>query len=632
MIRQVLTRVPGAGPGRPRGRAIKDGIEEQRKFNRRAAEALVLVIIGCLLLIARYVYLQVVNHQEFTTRSINNQVKVVPVAPNRGLIYDRSGRPLAENRPAFRLEIVPEKVEGLEQTFERLAELVELPDDAVERFEAARGRHHSFDGIPVKFALSDEEVARFAVNRHLFAGVDVVPYLARHYPQGDLLTHVLGYVGRIDENDLRAIDVANYRGTTHIGKSGIERYYEDQLHGNIGRERVETNVQGRVLNVLEREAPQHGEDLVLSLDLGIQRVAWDALGDRPGAVFAMDPRDGSVLAMVSKPAFDPNFFVRGIRSAEYAAILNDPARPLFNRALQGGYEPGSTFKPFVGLAGLEMGVIGREQRVFSNGYYYLSGQERPYRDWKRGGHGWVDIRGALEQSVNTYFYGLAYDLGIDRIHEYLSQFSFGEPTGLDLQGENAGILPSRDWKRGQYSEPWYPGETVIAGIGQGFNVVTPIQLSVALSALVNGGTVYAPRLLMASKPAGEGQARLNHAPVARQIPAVQPENWAVVREGMRLVIHGSQGTARAVAPQDSYQMAGKSGTAQVVTQTAFEEPDPEEVAQHLRNHALFVAYAPFENPIIVVTAIVEHGGGGSRHAAPVARAVIDAWLAQELPQ
>ncbi len=615
-----------------KGRAIKDAVIEQRDFSRRALESFILVLLGFLLLLGRYVYLQVINHEEFTARSTSNSVKVVPVPPNRGLIYDRRGRPVAENRPAFRLELVPEKAGDLEETFTRLAAFLELPEDAMERFENTRRRYRSFDGVPVKFDLSEAEVARFSVNRHLFSGVDVVPYLARFYPQGDLLTHVLGYVGRIDSDDLRSIDADEYRGTTHIGKSGLERYYESRLHGSVGLEKVESNVQGRVIEVLERQDPQHGEDLILSLDLSLQRAAWTALGDRPGAVFAVDPRDGSVLAMVSKPAFDPNLFVSGIGAGDYSRILNDPSRPLFNRALQGGYEPGSTFKPFIGLAGLELGIIQRDQRIFSNGYYYLTGQERPFRDWKQGGHGWVDIESALEQSVNTYFYSLAYKLGIDRIHSYLSQFGFGSETGLDLYGENAGILPSRDWKRGRFSEPWYPGETVISGIGQGFNVVTPIQLSMALASLVNGGKLFAPRLLLASKPAGDAQARINQAPLVRQVPIQDPQNWEAIREGMHLVIHGSRGTARAIRPEAGFEMAGKSGTAQVVRQEDNRSVDQEDLALHLRNHALFMAFAPFDEPLIVVTAIVEHGGGGSREAAPVARAVIDAWLSQELPQ
>jgi penicillin-binding protein 2 len=608
---------------------LKDHAQESRLFRRRARIAFLLVLLSFGLLALRYVYLQVAKYDDFATRSISNQVRIVPAPPNRGLIYDRRGRPVAENRPAYRLELVPEKVGDLRETIEALGRIIELPEDAYAVFEAARSRYRVFDSVPLKFNLSEGEVARFAVDRHRYDGVEVVPYLSRHYPYGELLTHVLGYVGRLDDSDLARVDAGNYRGTTHIGKVGIERYYETQLHGSSGLEKLETNVQGRTLRVLDREDPVHGDDLILSLDVQVQQAAWEALGDRPGAVVAMDPNDGSVLALVSKPAFDPNLFVRGISSEDYRAVLDAPGRPLFNRSLLGGYEPGSTLKPFLGLAGLELAVIDAEDRVFSSGRYFLPGLDRPFRDWKRGGHGWVNIYGALEQSVNTYFYELALDLGIDRIHDYLSQFGFGEATGLDLLGENSGILPSRAWKRGRYGLPWYPGETVIAGIGQGFNVVTPIQLANAVATLANGGTRFRPRLLYASKHAGKSgdQATKVSAPVAARVPVRDPANWAIIREGMRRVVHGAQGTARAIRPEPPLQIAGKSGTAQVVGQAEDEDMD-EQTAYNLRHHALFVAYAPLERPSIVVAAVVEHGGGGSRQAAPVARAVIDSWLEQ----
>ena len=615
---------------RTTGRPVKDDVQESQLFSNRAATAFLLIVLAILLLCLRYVYLQVVSHDEFSTRSISNRVRIVPVAPNRGLIYDRRGRPVAENLPAYRLELVPEKVEDLENTILALSRIIDLPVDAVEKFQKNRIRHRVFDSVPLKFNLSEAEVARFAVDRHKFAGVEVVPYLARHYPFGELLTHVLGYVGRLDEEDLLRVDAGNYRGTTHIGKSGIERYYEDRLHGASGIEKIETNAQGRVLSVLERQDPAHGDDLILSLDVQIQQAAWDALGDRAGAVVAMDPNNGSVLAMVSKPSFDANLFVHGISAESYGEILNAPNRPLFNRALLGGYEPGSTLKPFIGLAGLELEVITPDKQVFSSGNYYMPGGSRPYRDWKKGGHGRVNIYGALEQSVNTFFYQLAYEIGIDAMHDYLAQFGFGDRTGLDLLGENRGVLPSRQWKRGQYGLPWYPGETVIAGIGQGFNVVTPVQLATALSALVNGGNRFSPRLLFASKRLGDEQAQRMVAPLAQQIPVRDPANWAIVQEGMRRVVHGEQGTARAIKPDSGFQIAGKSGTAQVVAQEEGTDHQSSETAMHLRHHALFIAYAPFSRPGIVVAVVVEHGGGGSRQAAPVARAVIDAWLSQEL--
>ncbi len=605
-------------------------MQESLLFGSRATTALLLIVGAILLLSLRYVFLQVFSHDEFTTRSISNRVRIVPVAPNRGLIYDRRGRPVAENLPAYRLELVAEKVEDLEATILALGRIIDLPEDAIEKFQKNRSRHRVFDSVPLKFNLSEAEVARFAVDRHNFAGVEIVPYLARHYPYGELLTHVLGYVGRLDENDLRRVDAGNYRGTTHIGKVGIERYYEDRLHGNSGIEKIETNAQGRVLSVLERQDPAHGDDLILSLDVQVQQAAWDALGDRAGAVVAMDPNDGSVLAMVSKPSFDANLFVHGISGENYRAILNAPNRPLFNRALLGGYEPGSTLKPFIGLAGLELEVITPDKQVFSSGNYYMPGGSRPFRDWKKGGHGWVNIYGALEQSVNTYFYRLAYEMGIDAMHDYLAQFGFGDRTGLDLLGENRGVLPSRQWKRGQFGLPWYPGETVIAGIGQGFNVTTPVQLATALSALANGGSRYSPRLLFASKRMGDEQAQRVEARLAQQIPIRDSANWAIVQEGMRRVVHGERGTARAIQPESAYQIAGKSGTAQVVAQVEGSEYVESQTAMHLRHHALFIAYAPFSNPGIVVAIVVEHGGGGSSQAGPVARAVIDAWLSQEL--
>jgi len=610
-------------PGQP----LKDHALEKRQFRARAWVAFLLVLLAVVLLGLRYVYLQVMSHDEFATRSASNQVRVVPVPPNRGLIYDRRGRPIAENRPAYRLELVPEKVDGLRETIESLGHIIELPEDAYETFQEARKRYREFDSVPLKFNLSEDEVARFAVDRHRHEGVDVVPYLSRWYPYGELLTHVLGYVGRLDAEDLAQVDAGNYRGTSHIGKTGIERYYESQLHGVSGLERLETNVQGRTLKVLGREAPVHGEDLILSLDVQLQKAAWEALGDRPGAVVALDPMDGSVLVLVSKPAYDPNLFVSGISRKDYQAILEAPGRPLFNRALLGGYEPGSTIKPFLGLAGLELGVIDVDHRVFSNGRYFLPGVDKPFRDWKKGGHGWVTIHGAIEQSVNTYFYQLALDLGIDRMHDYLAQFGFGAATGLDLLGENAGVLPSRAWKRGQFGLPWYPGETVIAGIGQGFNVVTPVQLANAVATLANGGTRFMPRLLYASKQPGNAQAERASAPVVMQLPVRDAANWDVIREGMRRVVHGPQGTARAIRPEPPLEIAGKSGTAQVAAQDEDEDMD-ETTAAHLRHHALFVVFAPFERAGIAVAAVVEHGGGGSRQAAPVARAVIDAWLEQ----
>lgn len=589
-----------------------------------------------LALLGRYVWLQVYSYDNFSTRSESNRVSVRPIAPNRGLIYDRRGRVIAENRPAYRLEIVPEKVAGrtpgLKKLLDELSKIIALSEDERKSFHKSRGNYRVFDSVPVKFNLSEREVARFAVNRHRFQGADVVPYLTRNYPYGALLTHVLGYTGRLDADDIASVDKGNYRGTRTIGKIGVEKFREKELHGQSGFERVETNARGRVLRVLERHDAIPGTDLVLSIDVAVQRAAWDALGDRPGSVVAIDPLDGSVIALVSKPAYDPNAFVHGISQQAYRNILDAPGRPLFNRALNAGYEPGSTLKPFVALAGLELDLITPQTRVFSNGKFYIEGYNRPYRDWKDTGHGWVDLGSALEQSVNTFFYQLAMDMGIDRMHDYLSQFGFGSATGIDVPGEGKGLLPSREWKRAVHELPWYPGETVIAGIGQGFNLVTPLQLANAVATLVNGGTRYSPRLVYATKPAGVERAKRLKAPIEMQVPVKDPQDWQAVLDGMDRVVNGLRGTARKIAVDAPYRIGGKTGTAQVYRLDKDKNYKKNEVPMHLRDHALFIAFAPVEAPRIAIAVIVEHGGAGSKAAAPVARATLDAWLEQEIGQ
>ena len=614
--------------------AIKDEQDERNLFEKRALIGFAVIALLMLALLARYVWLQVIAFDSFSTRSESNRVAVRPVVPNRGIIYDRRGRVIANNQPAYRLEIVPEnvagKTSGLDSLLDELATLIDIDEDDRKAFHKSRRNYRVFDSIPLKFNLSEAEVARFAVNQHRFQGVDVVPYLSRHYPYGELLTHVLGYTGRLDAQDIAKVDEGNYRGTRTIGKIGIEQFYEKELHGTSGLEKVETNVRGRVLKVVERQDAVPGTDMVLSIDVAVQRAAWDALGDRPGSVVAIDPADGSLIALVSKPAYNPNDFVNGISQKGYQSILNAPGRPLFNRALSGGYEPGSTLKPFVGLAGLELGLVTPETRVFSNGKFYIEGYSRPYRDWKNTGHGWVEITSALEQSVNTYFYQLAMNMGIDRMHDYLSQFGFGEPTGIDVPGEGKGILPSRQWKEAVYEQPWYRGETVIAGIGQGFNVVTPLQLANAVAALVNGGELYTPRLLYAAKPAGEERAIRTRATVKKQIPVKDQSNWQTILLGMDKVVNGLHGTAKIVAVDAKFRTAGKTGTAQVYKLGVDKTYNEKELPEHLRDHALFVAFAPVENPRIAIAIVVEHGGAGSRAAAPVARATLDAWLEQEI--
>jgi penicillin-binding protein 2 len=620
MVRMVRRRL--LGPGR---RPLKDARAEAALFRTRALIAFVAVLLALSTLGGRFAWLQISKHEEYLTRADSNRVRIQPIMPTRGLIYDRQGRLLADNVPEYRLELVPEQIEDLQAVLARLQRVLPLSGEELQRFHEAYRSKRRFQSVPLKFRLSEAEVARFAVNRQQFAGVEVVPYLSRRYPYAELFGHVVGYVGRIDVEDQRRIDPARYAGTTHIGKKGIERFYEDRLHGKAGFERIEVNAEGRALRVLARTPVESGEHLYLSIDAELQRTAVAAFNGQHGAAVAIDPRSGEVLAMVSLPGFDPNMFVNGISHADYAA-LSTPSRPLFDRTLQGGYEPGSTIKPFVALAGLELGIRRPQDTTFSSGAFRLPGQAREYRDWRRGGHGHVNLREAMAQSVNTYFFQLAHDIGIERFSREMQRFGFGRQTGIDLPGEGIGVLPSREWKRSARNEPWYPGETVISGIGQGFWVVTPIQLAQATATLAARGRAPAPRLLRATQSAFDGE-------VIEVPPLPPPEHWQMsaanveaVVDSMVAAIHSPTGTGRQAAVGISYRMAGKTGTAQRVTRVGDESLDIDQLPLHLRHRALFVAFAPAEAAEIAVMVVVESGGSGSLAAAPVARRIIDAWL------
>ena len=583
--------------------------DNRRTVDRRLWQVTVLMLLVLLLLLARFAELQIFEHGTYAARAENNRIRLRAIAPNRGLILDRQGRVLAENRPAYRLVVVPERVPDLATMLDTVDRLVGLSASEREQFRVLRLRNRPFQPITIKGNLSEEQVATLALDRHRLEGLDIEPYLIRRYPYGEALAHVLGYVARLDEADLRRLDAANYRATTHTGKTGIERYYEDQLHGRSGIERVETNAQGRMVRVLERTPPVPGRDLQLTLDLDLQLAAIEALGEHPGAVVALDIETGGVLALVSKPGFDPNLFVNGISHAAYRALLESPRRPLFNRFLAGGYQPGSTIKPFIGLAGLAAGSITPETQVFSTGKFRLPGHSRVYKDWREGGHGWVDLERAMEQSVNFYFYDLAHKLGIDRISRELALFGFGQTTDIDLPGEFEGVLPSRSWKRRALDQAWFPGETVITGIGQGFIVVTPLQLAHATATLAGRGRAAPPRLVDLEPPA----TLVEH----------KPEHWNAVFKGMRAVVHGERGTARAIAAGIPVEIGGKTGTSQVFGRNEDEtEIESEELPWFLRNHALFIAFAPYEDPKIAVAVVAEHGGGGSSVAAPVAAGIL----------
>ncbi len=610
---------------------IKDYYWETRLFNARVLTALVLIGALLLLLTGRLVYLQVLSHDLYTTLSQNNSVRIEPLAPTRGLIYDRRGNVLAENIPSFSLEIIPEQIENLDLTLGELRTLVAISDEEVERFRKQLRRKRRFESIPLRARLNDDEVAAFAINRHRFPGVEVRARLIRHYPHGELTAHVIGYVGRINEEELIGLDATNYSATQHIGKIGVERSYEDRLHGRVGYRRVETNAESRVLRVLDRQPAEPGRDLMLNIDLRLQQAAYQAFGELNGAVVALDPNDGSVLAFISKPGYDPNPFVTGIAARDFERLQANEGKPLFNRALNGQYPPGSTIKPILALGALEENVIDADKRSFCIGYYQLEGDERRYRDWKREGHGEVDLDQSIVQSCDVYFYELAFAMGIDRIHAYLSRFGFGTRTAIDLPGEASGLLPSRDWKRRQRNEAWFHGETLITGIGQGFTLTTPLQLASATATLAAAGQRHAPRVLLSERRGAAEERPIAPDTLHPEVPMRDPENWQRMLRAMTEVVHGLRGTARGIAHGGDYRIAGKTGTAQVFAIAQDEEYEAEEVEFKLRDHALFVAFAPAEQPRIAVAVVAEHGGSGGAVAAPIARKVMDTYLLDKAP-
>ena len=605
---------------------LKDHLFESRLITNRAI--LLLVAGGLLLsvLLIRLLYLQVVWHDHFTTLSEDNRLKLLPLPPNRGLIYDRNGILLAENLPSYRLEITPEQVDDMGATLSALEDIIEIRDIDRSRFEKLLARKPRFEAIPLRFHLNDEDVARFSVNRHRFPGVDITAGLARHYPQGPHAVHALGYVGRIDEKALQVLDNSNYRGTSHVGKNGIEKTYEELLHGKVGLQQVETTAQGRIIRILHRTPPVSGRNIYLTIDSRVQAAAEKAFGDYSGAAIAIDPNNGDVLAFVSLPTYDPNPFVNGIDYDDYAALRNNDKEPLFNRVLRGQYPPGSTIKPFMGLAGLESGITGIHSKTYCPGFYMLPGKDRKYRDWKRRGHGTVDLNIAITQSCDVYFYDLAQSMGIDGIHDYLQHFGFGKASGIDIQGELSGLLPSKDWKRSHRDQPWFPGETIIAGIGQGFFLVTPIQLAAATTALANGGRMLQPQIVYAEQEADSDELLPHQPQLHETITIHEQQHWDHVITAMTDVVHSARGTARRIGKDSPYKIAGKTGTAQVFGLKEEEKYDADAIAEKLRDHALFIAFAPVDDPKIAIAVIVENGGGGGSVAAPIARAIMDAYL------
>lgn len=608
---------------------LKDHFIELRIFHNRSLVAIIFTLILFSVLIFRLFFLQFSSHEHFTTLSQNNRVSVQAIPPTRGLIYDRNGTILAENLPSYTLQIIPEQTSDIDNLLQQLSLLINIREFDITKFKKEIQRKRRFEGVPLRFRLSDEEVAIISVNLHRLPGVEIQAQLSRYYPFGKETAHVVGYVGRINEEELKILPVTNYSGTNHTGKLGIEKSYEALLHGKVGYQKVETNVRGRVLRVLERNNPLPGDDLYLNLDINLQKVATEAFADKRGALVAIDPDNGHILAMLSMPDYDANLFVNGIDVKTYKELNNSWERPLYNRTIMGSYPPGSTAKPFFALAGLELNVIQSDHQIFCPGYFQLKGKAHKYRDWKKWGHGKTGITKSIVQSCDVFYYGLAFQLGIDKMHKFMSSFGFGKKSGIDILGERQGLMPSKAWKKRVKGQVWFPGETVIAGIGQGYVLVTPVQLALATATLANGGKHFHPQLVHSVKRKIDPFPRTVLPQMIRQIPRHRQQNWNQVHHGMTQVIHSARGTARRLNKPDlRYKIAGKTGTAQVFSVAQDASYKEDEIDEHLKDHALFMAFAPAENPKIAIAVVVENGGHGGSVAAPIAGKVIEFYLNQ----
>jgi penicillin-binding protein 2 len=618
---------------------IKDHLSERRLFIARVILTSVVAILLLGLVVARLVQLQVIDYGYFTERSQGNRIRIEAVPPIRGLMFDRQGRVLAENLPAYQLELIPEQVPDIDDTLQRLADLGLIDSTQIPRLKELCETSLRFQPVALNLRLDDEQIATFAIQRPRFPGVDFRPRLVRHYPQGEAIAHVVGYVGAMSTSDLEKVDASRYAGTTQAGKTGVENSYESRLHGDSGFRHIVTNARGRHVQAesLERQesipedaTPTPGHNLYLSIDLELQQLATELLTDRRGAVVAIDPWTGEVLTLVSAPTFNPNLFAVGMSSAQFGAFQSDLDRPLFNRAVRGTYPPGSTIKPMLAIAALETGATNLEHKSVCRGFFILPNTTHRYRDWKPQGHGEVDIHDAIEQSCDVYFYEISNEIGIDRMHDYLDRFGLGSPTGIDVSGERPGLVPNREWKRKSFrnrsDQRWFQGETVIASIGQGYMLATPLQLASATAALATRGVRYQPRIVAAWEDPLTGERTLTSPLRLPDVELEQDTHWDDIIGAMNSVMQGVRGTARAVGSGAPYNMAGKSGTAQVFSVAQDEEYDEDEIEERLKDHALFIAFAPIENPQIAVAVIVENGSSGSGVAAPIARAIMDHYL------
>ena len=608
---------------------------EVYQFQLRIGIAGVAVVIAFLLLAARFVYLQVVQHDIYRAKAEDNRISIVPVPPNRGLIVDRNGLVLARNYSGYTLEIFPRRVRSVEGSIDELSELIEITPRDRRLFKKLVAETRNAESLPIRTRLSDEEVAKFAANRYRFEGVEIKGRLFRQYPYGDVASHALGYMGRIDQADQARLEEdgvdANYRGTDYIGKAGVEASYQHELHGTTGFEHVEIDAAGRGIRTLSRTPSQPGNNVALTLDMTLQQVAENAFGERRGALVAIEPESGGVLAFVSKPGFDPNLFVDGIDPQSWAELNNSIDKPLNNRAIAGMYPPGSTFKPFMALAALELGKRTPRSTIHDPGYFDFGG--RRFRDSRPGGNGVVDLYKSIVMSSDTYYYQVANDLGIDAIAGFMKHFGFGERTGIDLQGEATGVLPSPEWKMKRFKRPeqqkWYAGETISIGIGQGYNAYTPIQLAQAMATLANGGAMYRPHLIAYVDDPRTGERRPVEPELVHKVP-VRRDHLEFVKRALAGV--NKEGTAARSFANAPYTSGGKTGTAQLIGIKQNEKYEESKVAERLRDHSLFIAFAPLENPKIALSVVVENGGFGARAAAPIARTVLDYYLLGKLPQ
>lgn len=618
----------------PKRIAIKDHTAEANLFARRSFIAMLLVMGMMLLLVSNLYYLQVERHEDYQTRSNGNRIKVLPVAPNRGLIYDRNGILLAENRPVFSLDVTPEEIEDLDATLASLASLLNIEQDDIDDFRENMKRQRRFKPISLKNRLSNKEVAVFSAHQHKFPGVSIEARLARHYPYGSALTHVLGYVARINKKDLQKLNEAgneaNYAATHDIGKLGVERYHEALLHGNVGYQEVEINSKGRIIRTLDFQPPTPGQDIVLNLDVKLQLEIQRQLDETRASVVALDAKTGGVLALYSNPSYDPNYFVHGISSKRYNYLLSSTDKPLINRATQGQYPPASTIKPHLALAGLEEGVIDQDTEMFDNGRYQLKNVSHVWRDWVPWGHGLVNAKKSIEVSCDFFFYDLAYHLGIDKINEHMTHFGFGDYTGIDLYEESDGNMPSRGWKKARYNEPWYIGDTISVGIGQSYWTATPLQLAKSVNALINKGERTVPQILRGKIVNGE--TLLEPQKSLKPIEVKNIENWNLVLASMLGVIYEPHGTARTAFANTPYISAGKTGTAQVVSIAQDETYDAEKINERHRDNAMYVGFAPYDNPEITISVALENAGGGGSQAAPIARNILDFYFQDKQEQ